>query len=72
MIAPDNFIMTNVPNSIATELLNSAPAANDDRINESNAPATVLSDTGGWDAHEVWRRFIKEARERRRSNQPPE
>ena len=87
--------MTNVPNSIATELLTSTPAANDDRIDESSAPlAPVLrgagasgagtggggsggasgwdGGTGGWDAHEVWRRTIKEARDRRRSDPPPE
>jgi hypothetical protein len=63
--------MTNAT-SIATELLKSEPAANEDRLEESRAPATVLSETGGWDAHEVWRRFIKDARDRRRSNQPPE
>ena len=65
-------IMTKVPNSIATELLTSEPAANDDRLEDSNPPVAVLSETGGWDAHEVWRRFIKEARDRRRSDQPPE
>ena len=64
--------MTNVPNSIPTELLTAEPAANDDRLDEPRAPAAALSETGGWDAHEVWRRFIKEARERRRSDQPPE
>jgi hypothetical protein len=61
--------MTNVPNSIATELLTSTPAANEDRMDEAAAPAPGISDTGGWDAHEVWRRFIKEARERRRTDQ---
>jgi hypothetical protein len=63
--------MTNVPNSIATELLAATPAANEDRLDESSAQATTLSATG-WDAHDVWRRFIKEARDRRRSDQPPE
>jgi hypothetical protein len=64
--------MTNVPNSIATELLKSAPAANDDRLDESVAPGARLGETSGWDAHEVWRRLIKDARDRRRSDQPPE
>jgi hypothetical protein len=65
--------MTNVPNSIAAELLTSTPAANEDRIAEAAAPpATRLSETGGWDAHEVWRRLIKDARDRRRSDQTPE
>jgi hypothetical protein len=70
--------MTNVPNSIAAELLTSTPAANEDRIDDHRIeevpapPAPALSETGGWDAHEVWRRTIKEARDRRRSNPPPE
>jgi hypothetical protein len=63
--------MTNVPNSIAAELLTSTPAANEDRLDES-APRASLSQTGGWDAHEVWRRFIKEPRERRRGEDPKE
>ena len=75
--------MTNVPNSIAAELLTSTPAANEDRIDDHRIddhrieevpapPAPALSETGGWDAHEVWRRTIKEARDRRRSDPPPE
>jgi hypothetical protein len=65
--------MTNAPNSIATELLTSTPAANDDRIGEATVPAApVLSETGGWDAREVWRRFIKEPRERRLGDAPAE
>ena len=71
-------IMTNVPNSIAAELLTSTPAANDDRMDDnrieegSAPPAPALNETGGWDAHEVWRRTIKEARDRRRSDPPSE
>jgi hypothetical protein len=65
--------MTNVPNSIATELLTSTPAANDDRIGDAaTPPAPGINDTGGWDAHEVWRRLIRDARDRRRADQPPE
>jgi hypothetical protein len=72
-LSPREPTMTNVPNSIAAELLTSTPAANDDRIEETTAPASVsLSATGGWDAHEVWRRFIKDPRERRWAEQPPE
>jgi hypothetical protein len=72
MILAPLITMTKVPNSIATELLTSGPAANDDRLEDSKAPVAVLSETSGWDAHDVWRRFIKEARDRRRSSQPPE
>lgn len=57
---------------------NSATAANADRLGE--ALALTASDvgidtvvqpnieaTGGWDAYEVWRRLIKDARDRRKN-----
>jgi hypothetical protein len=31
----------------------------------SDAERRGIESTGGWDAYEVWRRFFKEARERR-------
>jgi hypothetical protein len=59
--------------------MNGGSAANDDRLGEalavSAAPADIGIDTviepgieatGGWDAYDVWRRFIKEARDRRK------
>jgi len=64
--------MTNVPNPIATEMLKAEPAANDDQLDEAAAPSARLADNGGWNAHDVWRRLIKEARERRHSDRPPE
>jgi hypothetical protein len=42
-------------------------AANDDHLS-SKATTTLrrsVADTGGWCAYDVWRRLIKEARERR-------
>jgi hypothetical protein len=48
-------------------LVNGA-AANDDHLPGSGltqAVQTPALTTGGWDAHDVWRRLIKEARDRR-------
>jgi hypothetical protein len=65
--------MTNATNPISNvhHLLDPIPAANADRIGESFGQTTVVAATEttstGWDAYEVWRRFIKEARDRRRS-----
>ena len=39
-------------------------AANDDHLPSAGRPRDV-SETGGWNAHDVWRRLIKEARDRR-------
>jgi hypothetical protein len=55
-------------------------AANDDHVGHANAfnhlranSSTVQSaETGGWDAYDVWRRLIKEARERRAGRTFPE
>jgi len=48
----------------------SAPAANADRLSEQavdRLPQIGLTETAsGWDSYEVWRRFIKDARDRRR------
>ena len=43
-------------------------AANADELGEGRPrQATGVEATGGWDAYEVWRRFIKEARDRRKN-----
>jgi hypothetical protein len=55
-------------------------AANDDHVGSASAPAQALSpqiapqtsQTGGWDAYDVWRRLIKEARERRAGRSFPQ
>jgi hypothetical protein len=65
--------MTKATNSVSNvhHLLNPIPAANADQIGESFGQTAVIAATEttstGWDAYEVWRRFIKEARDRRRS-----
>jgi hypothetical protein len=40
-------------------------AANDDVLPSDPIAARDASTTGGWNAHDVWRRLIKEARDRR-------
>lgn len=46
-------------------------AANADQIGQTHHARSEegerrgIGSTGGWDAYEVWRRFFKEARERR-------
>jgi hypothetical protein len=60
-----------------SQVIGAASAANADRLADAMAltvPAlgidTVvqsnIESTGGWDAYEVWRRLIKDARDRRR------
>lgn len=58
---------------IPTPLIQSTQAANADQLAEAGAQIVAaraekgIEATGGWDAYEVWRRFIKEARERRKT-----
>jgi len=40
-------------------------AANDDHLPMAKRSREPAESTGGWDAHDVWRRLIKEARDRR-------
>lgn len=40
-------------------------AANDDLLPSDPVVKRDPSTTGGWNAHDVWRRLIKEARDRR-------
>ncbi len=55
-------------------------AANDDHVGHggafnhlrSNPTGAQLAETGGWDAYDVWRRLIKEARERRAGRSFPQ
>ena len=51
----------------ATQTMNplvASAAANDDHLPAADRPRDA-SESGGWNAHEVWRRLIKEARDRR-------
>jgi hypothetical protein len=65
--------MSNATNPIGNvrNLIDPIPAANDDRIGDTFGDTTVVAaaqtTSTGWDAYEVWRRFIKEARDRRRA-----
>lgn len=47
---------------------NVVPAANTDQLGEHPQPSVNVTQTAsGWDAYEVWRRFIKDARDRRQT-----
>lgn len=71
--------MSNVTNTVSSNvhnLVETIPAANADQIGEGfGGTTTVMTATvvgatetsTGWDSYEVWRRFIKDARDRRRS-----
>jgi hypothetical protein len=66
--------MSNATNTISSNvhnLVETIPAANADQIGEGfGGTTTVVGATEtstGWDSYEVWRRFIKDARDRRRS-----
>jgi hypothetical protein len=60
--------MSSVSKPITTQIVTPAAAANADQLGESGATKTKsIEATGGWDSYEVWRRFIKEARDRRKS-----
>lgn len=50
---------------VTKKLLSTAPAANADRLSDADTSVRATETATGWDAYEVWRRFIKEARDRR-------
>jgi len=52
------------------QMLNAPVAANADRLDEVRPHDRGIESTGAWDAYDVWRRFIKEARERRSKVEP--
>lgn len=69
---------------VVSQLISGGSAANADEVGEAiKATAPVddigidtviqpnIGSTGGWDAYEVWRRFIKDARDHRRKHQDP-
>lgn len=67
--------MSNVTKQISAvhhHVVNHTRAANADQIGTQTVETdtTVVeteSTSSGWDSYQVWRRFIKEARERRRT-----
>lgn len=70
--------MSTVSKPVVSQLINGGSAANADKLGDTVAAAgaadigidTVIEPSmgsaGGWDAYEVWRRFIKDARDRRK------
>jgi hypothetical protein len=69
--------MSGDPMSSATKpktnpLINSpVSAANADKLGETTSvEIKSIEATGGWDAYEVWRRFIKDARAKRLHGDP--
>jgi hypothetical protein len=59
-----NSLSTSLP---AAHVIAPSSAANADHVSErAAAPAASRTDSpAGWDAYDVWRRFIKDARDRR-------
>jgi hypothetical protein len=58
--------MNSVSNPLPVHVLASGSAANADHVGERAVPAVGRAEpAAGWDAYEVWRRFIKDARDRR-------
>lgn len=68
LIKDDSIYMSSTQEVISKQLLDVVPAANDDHVEQQGAQAQsvdVTDTASGWDAYEVWRRFIKDARDRR-------
>jgi hypothetical protein len=59
--------MNSVSTSLPAHPMTSGSAANADHVGERPAvPAAARVEApAGWDSYEVWRRFIKDARDRR-------
>lgn len=65
-----NFMST-TQQTIDSQIQGVASAANADDLGDRAVTAKVTDTATGWDAYEVWRRFIKEARDRREAGQDP-
>jgi hypothetical protein len=64
--------MNTVSRSATGQMLNAGPAANADELGEAHPiDGRGIEATGAWDAYEVWRRFIKDARDRRKAQTEP-
>jgi hypothetical protein len=71
--------MSTVTKPVVSQLISGGSAANADELGDTVAAAGVAdigidtmiesAGTGGWDAYEVWRRFIKDARDRRKQQE---
>ena len=74
--------MSTVIKPVVSQLISGGSAANADELGTTVATAQGAADigidtmiepsmgsAGGWDAYEVWRRFIKDARDRRKQQE---
>ena len=71
--------MSTVIKPVVSQLISGGSAANADELGATVAAAEAAdvgidtmiesAGTGGWDAYEVWRRFIKDARDRRKQQE---
>ncbi len=64
-------IMSTTQETIDSQIQGIAAAANADELSDRRVTAKVTDTATGWDAYEVWRRFIKEARDRREAARNP-
>lgn len=73
--------MSTLIKPVVSQMISGGSAANADQLGDAialSAPEigieTVIEPsietTGGWDAYEVWRRLIKDARDRRKHQDP--
>jgi hypothetical protein len=55
----------------STQLIGDGTAANDDQLGEGRKLESKAVETSGagWDSYEVWRRYIKDARDRRKPSE---
>jgi hypothetical protein len=65
-----NNLMSSATKPIKRPIVETGSAANADQLDEMMTATSVeakgIETTGAWDAYDVWRRFIKEARDRRK------
>lgn len=73
--------MSTVSKPVVSQLISGGSAANADELGEAVAAASgaevgidtmiepSIGSAGGWDSYEVWRRFIKDARDRRKQQE---
>lgn len=74
--------MSTVSKPVVSQLISGGSAANADELGDAVAAASGAADIGidtmvepsiggasGWDAYEVWRRFIKDARDLRKQQE---
>jgi hypothetical protein len=68
-------LMSSASKPITRSLLQTPSAANADELGEALLDTTAIEakrmeSTGAWDSYDVWRRFIKDARDRRKNGEP--